>query len=53
MHTKDINQKIADARQLPPEEIHEFVRDAYALREKLFDFSKSAENTASTDSSTT
>ncbi len=50
---KDINQKIADARQLPPEQIHEFVRDAYALREKLFDFSKSAENTDSTDSSTT
>ncbi|WP_424101526.1 hypothetical protein [Moorena producens] len=50
---KDINKKIADARKLPPEQIHEFVRDAYALREKLFDFSKSAENAASTDSSTT
>ncbi|MGK7948376.1 MAG: hypothetical protein AB4368_06100 [Xenococcaceae cyanobacterium] len=49
---KDINQKIADSKQLPPEEIHDFVRDAYALREKLFDFSP-AENTASTDSSTT
>ncbi|NEP37704.1 hypothetical protein, partial [Moorena sp. SIO3B2] len=50
---KDINKKIADARKLPPEQIHEFVRDAYALREKLFEVSKSAENTASTDSSTT
>ena len=36
---KDVNQKIADAKELPPDKIHEFVRDAYALREKLFDFS--------------
>ncbi|WP_424101533.1 hypothetical protein [Moorena producens] len=50
---KDINKKIADARKLPPEQIHEFVRDAYALREKLFEVSKSAENPDSNDSSTT
>ena len=38
----DINQKLQEATKRPASEIHEFVRDAYALREKLFQFSKTS-----------